>query len=153
MNRLMYASIVLIITGCATTSVELWQTELRSYGYDFRPYTEQGFLFTPEKYLGEYEAVGLVDIVYVPEIIKSSSEGRPPNRDGYRIITSGTAAGGGYYYVEIPDTDRLIAELYDLASGLGADALTNFNMATETLFNGGVSIPTIKVSGFAIKRL
>ena len=121
---------------------------MRSSGYDFRPYTEQGFLFTPEIYTESYDAVGLVEITYIPRVIENQSDGRPNPMNGYRIIIAGTK----YYYIELPDTEKLIAEMYDLADGLGADALSNFNISSETVYNGNTAIETVKVSCFAIKK-
>lgn len=157
MKKTIYLLFVVILTGCASSNLELWDTELRALGYDFRPYTDQGFLFTPESYNEAYDAVGLVEIIYIPKIIKAPSstttrtfsESRPMNRDGFSILLSGIH----YYYVERPDTEKLIAEMYDLASGFGADALSNFNITTEVIYNNDVAIATIKVTGFAIKRL
>lgn len=149
MKKLFYLFIAITLTSCASSNLETWDTELRSSGYDFRPYTEQGFLFTPEVYNDPYDAVGLVEITYIPEVIEAKSENRPNQVDGYRIITVST----NYYYIELPDTEELIAEMYDLANGLGADALSNFNITGETIYNGNVAIETVKVSGFAIKRL
>lgn len=149
MKKLLFVLSVFILSSCASTNLETWDTELRSSGYDFRPYTEQGFLFTPEVYTEPYDAVGLVEITYIPRVIESRAEGRPNQMEGYRIITSGTK----YYYIELPNTENLIAEMYDLADGLGADALSNFNITGETVYNGNKAIETVKVSGFAIKRL
>lgn len=149
MKKLLVVLLAVILTSCASSNLETWDTELRSSGYDFRPYTEQGFLFTPEVYTEPYDAVGLVEIIYIPRVIENQSQGRPMAMNGYRIITSGTK----YYYIELPDTEKLIAEMYELADGLGADALSNFNITGETVYNGSKAIETVKVSGFAIKRL
>ena len=141
--------ITILLSGCASSNLETWNTELRSSGYDFRPYTEQGFLFTPEIYNEPYDAVGLVEITYIPRVVEAQSDTRPNQIEGYRIITASTK----FYYIELPDTEKLIAEMYELADGLGADALSNFNISNETVYNGNTAIETVKVSGFAIKRL
>ena len=149
MRNLLCVLFAVILTSCASSNLETWNTELRSSGYDFRPYTEQGFLFTPEIYSEPYDAVGLVEITYIPKVFDAQSEGRPNQLNGHKIIS----VSSKYYYVELPDTEKLIAEMFDLADGLGADALSNFNITGETVYNGNVAIETIKVSGFAIKRL
>lgn len=149
MKKLLIVFYAVILSSCASSSIEPWDTELRSSGYDFRPYTEQGFLFTPEVYNEPYDAVGLVEITYIPRVFEAQHEGRPNQIKDHRIISVST----NYYYVELPDTEKLIAEMYDLANGLGADALSNFNISAETVYNGNVAIETVKVSGFAIKRL
>ena len=65
-KSILIAIAVLIFNGCVAT-LKFIPAEEYFMGIDFRPYTEQGFLFTPEKYLGEYESIGLVDLISVPE--------------------------------------------------------------------------------------
>ena len=65
MKLILIAIAVLIFNGCAT--LKFIPAEEYFMGIDFRPYTEQGFLFTPEKYLGEYESIGLIDLISVHE--------------------------------------------------------------------------------------
>ena len=36
-------------------------------GFDFTAYSDKGFLFTPETYLGEYESIGIVTYSITPE--------------------------------------------------------------------------------------
>lgn len=141
--------IILFVSSCASNQLTEWSTELRSSGYDFRSYTERGFLFTPEIYTEPYEAVGLVEITYVPEIREHNMPGSPVPIAGYRILSTYER----HYYVELPDTGDLIEEMYNLADSLGADALSNFRITPERLNNNNVEIETVKVSGFAIKRL
>jgi len=147
LSLLIIASI--FISSCVTHQLTEWETDLRSSGYDFRSYTERGFLFTPEIYTESYEAIGLVEITYVPEIREHRQPGNPVPLAGYRILSSNDRN----YYIELPETDNLIEEMYNLADGLGADALSNFRISPERLNNNNVEIETIKVSGFAIKRL
>lgn len=149
MRKILIVLSLVIFTSCASSKFETWETELRSSSYDFRPYTEQGFLFTPDKYTEPYDAIGLVEITYIPNISKAPSVTRPDQMRGYRIMKAGTT----FYYVELPDIDKLLAEMFNLADGFGADALSNFKITKETVYNGNVPIETVKVSGFAIKRL
>jgi hypothetical protein len=150
MKKLLVVLLAFILTSCSSSKLTDWDTDLRSSGYDFRSYTAQGFLFTPETYTEPYNAVGLVEIIYQPEIkYISPSLGVPTSREGYRLMTFGTQN----YLVELPDTDILIDEMYELATNLGADALTNFQITNELIYNNDAPIETIKVSGFAIKRL
>ena len=37
------------------------------FGFNFTPYTEKGFLFTPEKYETEYGSIGLITCIIFPE--------------------------------------------------------------------------------------
>ena len=140
---------IMVLSGCVNTELIEWQTDVRSSGYDFRQYTEQGFLFTPEIYNEPYDAIGLVEVTYIPQIRKAVDQVNPAYIPNFRIINVSQT----YYYLELPDTDQLIAEMYNLANGLGADALSNFRITTDTVVNNGYNIETVKVTGFAIKRL
>ena len=148
-NKMIAIFTIIVFSGCATTELTEWQTDIRSSGYDFRQYTEQGFLFTPEIYTEQYDAIGLVEVTYVPRVMKAHDQQNPANIAGFRNIYVGQT----HYYLELPDTDELISEMYNLADGLGADALSNFRITTDTVVNNGYNIETVKITGFAIKRL
>ena len=69
---LLIISTSLILTNCAPSSgVSESPENYPVYGYDFTTYSEEGFLFTTETYLGEYESIGLIEIPYRPEFIRA----------------------------------------------------------------------------------
>lgn len=147
-------TLCLSFLSCSSFELIEWQSSTIASGYDFREYTEKGFLFTPEKYSEPYEAIGLVEVTYVPTVKKApaiyqNGMASPNPIDGFRTIYYQQ----NYYYIEMPDTDKLIQEMYDLADELGANALTNFMITTDIVVNNNYSIETYKISGFAIKRL
>lgn len=139
--------LAIALSGCVASLAE-WNSDYLTSGYDFREYTERGFLFTPETYTESYDAIGLVEITFIPNIRRTQQQ-NPPRLEGYRLIEFGSDV----YYVELPDTERLIEEMFEVASDMGADALTRFSIDGETLNNNGFQVSTIKVSGLAIKRL
>lgn len=149
MKNLSYVIFALVLTGCASPKLENWNSGLRTSGYDFRPYTEQGFLFTPEVYTDPYEAIGLIEITYIPSVTISKTRDRPDQMYGYRIMYYNY----DYYYIELLDADKLIAEMFDLATEMGANTLSNFNITGATVYNRNIAIETVKASGFAIKRI
>jgi hypothetical protein len=53
-------------------------------GYDFTSYTERGFLFTPEQYLGDYDAIGLLSLEIIREV-KKINYGSKETDEGYEI--------------------------------------------------------------------
>jgi uncharacterized protein YbjQ (UPF0145 family) len=136
--------IVLFLSSCAT-SLQQWDSEYRTFGYDFTEYSESGFLFTPEGYNGNYDSVGMIEVVFIPQIRKGNE--RINIEGAYRIVV-----GTNYYYVKEPDTDEIIMQMYKKAIELGADALINFELVPHLLDNEGVKIATYRVGGFAIKR-
>lgn len=136
--------IVLFLSGCAT-SLQQWDSEYRAFGYDFTEYSEGGFLFTPEGYSGAYDSVGLIEVIFIPQIRRGNE--RINIEGAYRIVV-----GTNYYYVKEPDTDEIIMQMYKKAVELGADALINFELVPHLLDNEGFKITTYRVGGFAIKR-
>ena len=66
----LFIIIILLVTGCKT-GYNVSKTAIVN-GYDFTKYSAKGFLFTPESYNGEYEAVGIIEISLYPEV----TEGR-----------------------------------------------------------------------------
>ncbi len=44
------------------------------HGYDFTKYTANGFLFTPEPFNGDYDAIGLIELAVYPEVKKNKKK-------------------------------------------------------------------------------
>lgn len=138
----------LLITGCSPRLQE-WNTAYIPTGYDFTEYAEDGFLFTPEGYNGEYESMGVVHISFMPEIRLIQGNTKPQFRPGYDVFQ----VNNGYYYIQKHDTERIIKEMHTLATGMGADAVIRFEIVPELLDNEGIKITSIRAVGFAIKRV
>jgi hypothetical protein len=113
------------------------------YVYDFRKYTDEGFLFTTEKYLGDYESVGLISIEIIPELKKT---------EGY--FAPGQTYGGISLWNYIPvRTQEVLDSVYSKAKNMGADAVINLDVELYNVFlYSNTYVPAIRVSGFAIKR-
>jgi hypothetical protein len=138
--------ILVFITGCSA-QLQLWNTAYVPTGYDFREYAENGFFFTPEGYLGEYDSMGVVNIQFMPKILRAAnSTFNPP--PGYSLLVT----AGGNYLIEKPNTQIIIDEMYKLATEMGADAVIKFEILPSSLNNEGTQINTIMATGFAIKR-
>jgi len=104
--------------------------------FDFRPYTNQGFLFTPSAYSGEYEAIGLVRFVMWPEAFRE------------RVRSTRIYA----WRTESIRSEEAIEHAYRQALEIGADALIHFDIRAVNRTEHGASLNGIEVSGFAIKR-
>jgi hypothetical protein len=147
--------IILIISfitiSCTSTNLGLteWDGDTYTFGYDFTEYSEKGFLFTPEKYNRPYDAIGLVEIVIYPKVRQAYSNQNSLSGENSRFVKIGST----YYRIEVPQSDVLIEDMYQKATDLGADALTNFRIDEISLTNNSYQIPSLKISGFAIKRL
>ena len=124
--------VLILLFGCAPYIIS---PESSYFAIDFTKYSKEGFLFTTEKYLGDYESIGLVEYVLVPGARKSDL--------GYQV-----------------DDIRLsqaIDSLYYLAKDMGADAIVNFDAKSiqrEYSFfsEGRIILNGYELGGFAIKR-
>ena len=142
---IMAICIMLLLLSCAT-GYEVRKTVLVS-GYDFRKYTEQGFLFTPEEYLGDYESIGLLNLEVLPEIRKVPY-GTRASEKGWEIVIGTTR----YWQVEEISSVEVLDSLYKEAIGMGADAIVSFNLEAIPHYNGDANYYGLQASGFAIKR-
>lgn len=121
------------------------------YGYDFRPYTEKGFMITPEMYQGDYESIGMIHYILTPE-----------SRIGHVTRVSIDEFGDRKYHkekvwkTEVIDVSAAIDSMYNQCVTMGADALVNFNVESEVREYTDIKLPVIikgyHISGFAIKR-
>lgn len=103
--------------------------------YDFTPYSAKGFLFTPEKYTGTYESVGIISVEVYPEIKKN------PRESDFENYIAGSVT-----------TNEVIDSLYYMSIEMGADALINFYAEKFDALVGGIWVKGIAAGGFAIKR-
>jgi hypothetical protein len=139
-------AILLIVSGCST--IDLIPHESAYYGVDFRPYTKQGFLITPEKYSGNYESIGIVEYVYVsPAELRTIQEG---------IYSDGRPAVVKRWVTVTPALSAGVDSLYARSREMGADAIMNFTFSNEqrthVVNTKTIVRPGYRVSGYAIKR-
>ncbi len=157
MKKITLLTIFLGFISCAPVK-EIYPVEVL-FGVDFRPYTQKGFLFTPEKYTGEYESIGLLDLSrspgaqYVilnskanPRFSRFSSEQEVFYQYGWKIDS-----------ISIP---MMIDKFYSICIDMGADAVMNFEvygkeaLRVQPVFSNKnpPELPFLGIRGFAIKR-
>lgn len=112
------------------------------YGYNFSEYTKQGFLFTPEQYIGEYESIGILEVEIYPEI----KEGKEKGSNQYGGTTKWL-----YNYIQ---TKEVLDSLFNIGRRMGADAVVRLEISDVAQDRSGFInlIPGKRASGFAIKR-
>lgn len=153
MKKLIILSTALLFTACVSSNVTERDEFYAVWGYDFTEYTEIGFMFTPEMYHGDYESVGLIEISYSPSFLEIPGDARGDALMDYQdsqvyrdpIETK-------YWRVSRPSSEELIEKAYNQATELGADAIVNFRMVSDTWTNGQLEVGTLTLRGFAIKR-
>ncbi len=157
MKRLLFSLVVLAILSSCTTVKELqniYETK-NFFAIDFTKYTEAGFLITPEKYIGDYESVGIVRYeVYPGAIYKVVSTQLNPAYGNTKVEQK---------YIQVKKWEIKTISMQDAIEGLyksckemKADALVNFDIKYDVVPYVGISNPVqingYVISGFAIKR-
>ena len=156
MKKLILLLLIIILPGCLTELKVIYPVELL-FGIDFTPYTQKGFLITPEKYSDPYESIGIIDYTVMPGAVYelSGREINPYYKEGSQQTQPHTVEK----YEWIIDTvsfDEVLNQVYTICIDMGADALVNFKNERIELPYAGIKNPiTItgyRITGYAIKR-
>jgi hypothetical protein len=137
------SAISIYLAGCCGIGLS---KSMVIYTYDFTKYSRAGFLFTPEKYSGNYESVGIIEINMYPQIKKEVFN---KYEDSYNLHEEEAIP---YTVIRI-STNQVIDSLYSACKNMGADGLTDLKIEnTEQVSNETITYCGIKASGLAIKR-
>lgn len=129
---------LLPLSACSPPTVTNVEPEVKVTGVDLRPYTEKGFLFTPEAYAGPYDAIGLIQVSLYA--------------GAHYVVPEGGVARHVWQFDPIP-VHALLDTAYARADAMGADALMKFQVEeTSHVTPEGLTVPGLTVSGFAIRR-
>jgi len=123
---------------------------------DFRKYSDKGFLITPEKYSGEYHAVGMIDFIKMPGAVYVKRTKLDENNKPVTPEFGHPAQVEKDWVPEKMNMDAVLEELYKQCVALGADAIINFTIESNSVLHGGIANPVtvegVRITGFAIKR-
>ncbi|MEL7832449.1 hypothetical protein [Fodinibius sp. Rm-B-1B1-1] len=134
-----------ITSACAGPETTARDEVINVTGYDFSEYTEDGFLFTPEAYNGDYQSIGLITVTQWPAVRKMTRRvPSPDSPNGYKTVEE--------FYPDDIDVEKAIDEIYKVANNMGADAITRFDVTPTSRMNGTLTVQGVEISGFAIKR-
>lgn len=142
MKKILILFIILTFISCSSVRQSTNKIVIH-YGFDFTKYSTQGFLFTPEQYLGEYESIGIVKTIIFPAVKNKKSQIK--SQTGEPFLNE-------EWEIEKLDADEAINEMYKKATEMGANAVVRFEIHKTQYMNGLMEIPGFEVSGFAIKR-
>lgn len=138
-------SFAVLCASCST--IRPTQRVCQTVFSDYRQYTEQGFLISPNAYPNEFEAVGEVNIIVTPALIETEIQSQ--------YTGGGTRMGVAY---EIISYDELVAMAVKEAKSKGADALVNFTIdvqeikSVDQMYGGYTTGYKYYVKGYCIKR-
>ena len=149
MKKLLLVFFVGIFFSSCVTTTNLTEIpeESNLFGFDFRPYSEKGFLITPYAYDGNYQAIGLLTYSVTPGA-KKEIQGTARNMSGKSVPE--------YKWIvnEILPA-HAIDGIYRECVNMGADALVDFkitNISADYTTNPPLRVSGYEISGFAIKR-
>lgn len=155
MKQIALSLFLLILVSCTVTEPKHYPRIVHFSTFDFTPFTEQGFLFTPEKYNFDYKSVGLITCVIIPEEdykVTQLSEQDDRLNDIYYNKKETTMV----FFTEEIEPDEVLQLFYNECVKMGADACINFDYQSTNIPSRNNIYKTITchvVSGFAIKRL
>ena len=159
-SRVLFISVLFVISCTEPPHVVPQYTTFT--GFDFTPYSEQGFLFTPDKYGGDYESIGIITMTYRPRAQLLPQEENKTDNPELAIIRK-TGVGGApvqpveeWRYKNSPD--EFLKQIYETCNLMGADALTQMNITSMQVpvimdLNHPLTLPETTISGYAIKRI
>lgn len=153
-----FAFALVIMASCTVQMKEI--TKIQGYTImnkiDFRKYSDKGFLITPEKYSGEYHAVGMIDFIKMPGAVYVKRTRLDDNNKPVTPEFGHPAEIDKNWVPENINMDAVLEDLYKQCVALGADAIINFNLETNSVLHGGITNPVtiegVRITGFAIKR-
>ena len=119
------------------------------HSINFSKYSEKNFLFTPYQYLGDYKSIGLLTISVTPEANLKETRTGSRGGDGLPIVEK-------QWEIESLDLDKVIEAYYKKAVEMGANAVVDFKITSETKLQYTdpiLRVEEIEISGFVIERL
>lgn len=149
MSRLIFfLSFVLVVFGCAGSGASgeysgknYLPTESEVRGFNFRQYTEEGFLITPQSYEQPYQSVGVIQVTVWPEMRKLPE-----------TTNTGEVTETEWVQTTTLSLNAAVDSLYQRARGMGADAIINFESARVTERVENATRVGVQARGFAIDR-
>jgi len=138
MKKLVFILVAVIVAGCAVAR----QPRVVEAGFiDFRPYTDAGFLLSPDPYTGNFDALGEILVNVTPALVPAKS------------VAQGKFVDGAYNSVgmvrEKIDAAELLELAYKQAIQYGADGIVDLKF---TFQSDAAGISQYTISGLAIKR-
>ncbi len=140
--------VLLLTSGCASSNITSIPPAVEVSGFDLRPFSERGFLFTPTTYSGEFDAIGIVNVTIWPGAEKKEVRRKSITRN----TSTRRKATETIWVIDEIDSNDALERAFQEATALGADALINFAVQSRTRNVAGTTLNGIEISGFAIKR-
>lgn len=141
-NLFVILSLVTVISGCA--AVKPSERIVLTAFSDYRKYSAEGFLISPNAYTSDFDGLGELSIMITPAKVKKEVQ---TQYSSYSIIE-----------YEIITYDEMVEIAVKTAKEKGADAIVNFSIIKDKIsefnrFNGVyITGNTYYIQGYCIKR-
>lgn len=153
MKHISFFSLIIILISSCTPTQKFSEKQEIFYIVDFTKYSSEGFYISPEKPLGEYTPIGIIDYRFLPEARKVMvpTQVATLNLDG-----STTIQKKEIWIRDRWEFENCMDTLVNICREMGADALYNFEISpNEKTVPDGVNTYTIegvRITGFALNR-
>ncbi|MBT4035154.1 MAG: hypothetical protein HOE61_10435, partial [Candidatus Marinimicrobia bacterium] len=129
------ASTCLFIIISCTPAPEAFPEYIHLTGIDFSKYTEQGFLFTPDKYAGDYKSVGLIRLTHTPQakLLDFQEILDIQRKDGINTHIVVPPKAQKKWVISEVGIDSLLQSIHEECVLMGADAFTQMIFRTEKI--------------------
>lgn len=134
----------LIITGCAVMIPT--ERTITKYFTDYREFSAEGFLITPNPYNQDCVSIGELEIIVTPAFKQYPEEGQAYD------------SRGKYFDFEDIDYNDVVRIAVEEAKNMGADAITNFSIRQKEIskidkLRGATAYGyEYRITGYCIKR-
>lgn len=143
---------IVLLSSCSTTKKLVPRERIiHTFYFDFSQYAKEGFLISPNSYVGEFESCGVLELEVIPE--KKVTKGKTVYSSSDNSYTQEE------YLIEEKITgEELLKLIVEKAKLKGGNAIVNFKMSStsyDTYSPEAQDILTTKfysVEGFVIKR-
>lgn len=154
-KRLLILPIILMIglSACSPRVIPASRIIQVSF-FDFSKYSQEGFMISPNQYIGEFEPCGELYIKIIPgEVLKKNvkKSNYSQNDDLIYQSTQESNFNPEDLIQENISPDELLKEAVSQAKKRGANAIVNFNCVEIYPYNS-FNILYYQITGFAIKR-
>lgn len=150
-------AIFICMISCMPSSIVSLTSKQEMYvpfAYDFREYSNKGFLFTPFEYFGEYDVKGMVTVELHPAV--QYTRGHQSARRGYTAYQFYRGDERWTKVTKEVDVDSLINYVYELSLEWGGDAFSNFKAGVKVGYtdpgNESTGYSYYYIDGIVIKR-
>jgi hypothetical protein len=140
---------ILFLFNCATQRLVHVPERLTTLILDLSRYSAEGFFITPYEYQADYESIGLINTIIMPEATREKIDTGRKDEEGNTVYKKVWVLGN-------VSAQEAIADMVEGAKTLGADAIMEFSIKekAEQYFDpvSPLTVQGFELSGFAIKR-